>query len=377
MSFLSGLGRIAGGILGAAGGAAGSFIGGKSGQAIGSAISGIGGAAESAAAARQQYEYQRALQQMSQDFSEKMLGKQQDFAAAQSAIDREWNSEGAKASRLRDAGLNPVFALGNIAAGQVTSQSGGSAPFAGTPSPGSVPSAVGAHLGVDALNQMRMSDLAEADIDNKKTLSHLNRIDAYTKYSRDFADIILKTREAGLIDAKEAHERTQNALDQLNYEFYQEANPYRIEELGLNNAILSVEKSIKALELEYLPARFRSELALVQSEISRNLADAALSKEKGRTEAMLRTKFYQEARRIKQICEREKLSPEQSAQMAQAMLDEAIANAKAAGAQGDTEFWSRVVDVGSTIISGALGITLLGKGAKALRGAKRITGFGK
>lgn len=377
MSFLSGLGRIAGGILGAAGGAAGSFIGGKSGQTIGSAISGIGGAAESAAAARQQYEYQRALQQMSQDFSEKMLGKQQDFAAAQSAIDREWNSEVAKASRLRDAGLNPVFALGNIAAGQVTSQSGGSAPFAGTPSSGSVPSAVGAHLGVDALNQMRMSDLAEADIDNKKTLSHLNRIDAYTKYSRDFADIILKTREAGLIDAKEAHERTQNALDQLNYEFYQEANPYRIEELGLNNAILSVEKSIKALELEYLPARFRSELALVQSEISRNLADAALSKEKGRTEAMLRTKFYQEARRIKQICEREKLSPEQSAQMAQAMLDEAIANAKAAGAQGDTEFWSRVVNVGSTIISGALGITLLGKGAKALRGAKRITGFGK
>lgn len=377
MSFLSGLGRIAGGILGASGGAVGSLIGGKTGQAVGSAISGIGGTAESAAAARQQYEYQRALQQMSQDFSEKMLGKQQDFAAAQSAIDREWNSEGAKASRLRAAGLNPVFALGNIAAGQVQSQSGGSAPSAGAPSAGSVPSPVGSHLGMEAVNQIRMSDLAEADIENKKTISHLNRIDAYTKYSRDFADIILKSREAGLISAKEAHERTLNSLDQLNYEFYQQANPYRIEELSLNNAILSVEQSIKALELEYLPARFRSEMALIQSEISKNFADASLSKEKGRTEAMLRTKLYQEARHIKQVCEREKLSPEQSAQMAQAMLDEAIANAKAAGAQGDTEFWNRVVDMGTSIISGALGITLVGKGAKALRGAKKISGFGR
>lgn len=364
MSFLSGLGRIAGGILGASGGAVGSLIGGDTGKVVGSAISGIGGTAESAAAARQQYEYQRALQQMSQDFSEKMLGKQQDFAAAQSAIDREWNSEGAKASRLRTAGLNPVFALGNIAAGQVSSQSGGSAPSAGVPSAGSVPSPVGSHLGMDAVNQMRMADLAEADIENKKTISHLNRIDAYTKYSRDFSDIILKSREAGLISAKEAHERTQNSLDQLNLEFYQEANPYRIEELSLNNAILSVEKSIKSLELDYLPAKFRSELALVQSEISRNFADAALSKEKGRSEAMLRTKLYQEARHIKQICEREKLSPEQSAQMAQAMLDEAIANAKAAGAQGDTEFWNRVVDMGTSIISGALGITLVGSGGR-------------
>lgn len=97
------LGSVLGGIVGAIGGPVGAVIGGPAGNILGSVISGAGSSFQSAELAKQQYEYNLALQQQQQGFIESMWNKT-----------NEYNTPEQQVKRLRNAGLNANLAYGSL-----------------------------------------------------------------------------------------------------------------------------------------------------------------------------------------------------------------------------------------------------------------------
>lgn len=376
MSFLSGLGKIAGAALGSAGGPIGSLVGSK---IAGAALSGVGSSVENAANQRQSYEYQRKLQQLSHQYAMEQLQKQQDFAASQSEIDRKWNSAPEQANRLREAGVNPFFALSGSQPSSVQSQSAGSA------SPVSAPSApsssnVGSQLGSQAMLRVAEEKQLETDSALKNSVKHLNETDALTRYAQNSAEIILSMKKAGLIDAQEARTRTEDTLKHLDVDYYRAIKDKRVESYNLDVDLKSLDKTFKQFNVKHLDERYALELAKTRSEISNMLASAEYFHESALSQPSLRYHLIMQGAQIAQVMERENMSPEQRKRFAEAMVKDLEERAKLAGAKGDTEFWKAfggiIIGAASSIgIGGVIGKA--GKLFKVFKSAKNAKNASK
>ncbi len=369
MSFLSGVGRIAGAALGSAGGAIGSAIGGKAGNIVGGVLSGVGSSAENAASMRQQYEYQKNLQQLSHQYSLETLDKQQSFAASQSEKDRQWNSASAQAQRLREAGVNPFFALSGAAPSMVQSQGAGSV------SPVSAPSApsgnsVGSQLGMQSLINIAQQEQLNRDSSLKQSVEQLNRTDALTRYARNSADIILSMKKAGLISAEEAKTKADTAISNLNRDYYESIANKRVESFNLDVELKQLDKALSQFNIKHLDERFKLEVAQTNASILQLLASAENLKASALTQPALRFHLIAMGQQIGQEMSRQSMTPEQQKRFAEAMVLNLEEQARQHGVEADVGFWKAL---GGIVVGAITGLGLgkfLGPASKVVKGFK-------
>lgn len=367
MSFLSGIGRVAGAAVGSAGGAIGSVIGGKAGNIVGGILSGVGASAENAASMRQQYEYQKSLQQLSHQYSLETLDKQQSFAASQSEKDRQWNSASAQAQRLREAGVNPFFALSGSAPSMVQSQGAGSV------SPVSAPVAplgnsVGSQLGMQAMLNVAEREQLNRDSSLKQSVEQLNRTDALTRYARNSADIILSMKKAGLISAEEAKTKAETAIENLNRDYYEAVADKRVESFNLDVELKQLDKTLSEFNVKHLDERFKLEVAQTNASILQLLASAENLKASALTQPALRFHLNAMGQQIGQEMQRQKMTPEQQKRFAEAMVKDLEEQARRNGVDADTGFWKAL---GGIVVGAVTGLGLgrfLGPASKVVRG---------
>lgn len=369
MSFLSGVGRVAGAALGSAGGAIGNLIGGKAGSAVGSALSGIGSSAESAASMRQQYEYQKNLQQLSHQYSLETLNKQQNFAAAQSEIDRNWNSASSQASRLREAGINPFFALSGSAPSMVQSQGAGSVSSVSAPN-APFGSSVGSQLGMQSMLNIAQQDQLNRDSSLKQSVEQLNRTDALTRYARNSADIILSMKKAGLISAEEAKTKAETAIENLNRDYYESIAGKRVESFNLDVELKQLDKAFADFNVKHLDERFKLEVAQTNASILQLLASAENLKASALTQPALRYHLIAMGQQIGQELRRQSMTPEQQKRFAESMVKNLEEQARQHGVEADTGFWKAL---GGIVVGAVTGLGLgrfLGPASKVVKGFK-------
>lgn len=364
MSFLSGIGRVAGAALGSSGGAIGSAIGGKAGNIIGGILSGVGSSAENAASMRQQYEYQKNLQQLSHQYSLETLDKQQSFAASQSEKDRQWNSASSQAQRLRDAGVNPFFALSGSAPSMVQSQGAGSV------SPVSAPGAplgnsVGSQLGMQAMTNIAEQEQLNRDSSLKQSVEQLNRTDALTRYARNSADIILSMKKAGLISAEEARTKVETDISNLNRDYYEAIAGKRVESFNLDVQLKQIEKELGDFNVKHLDERFKIEMASARASIVRDFAAASNLTAQINLYKAESFHYNQLAWNVMQITRQAHMTDEQTKRYIEATVQQVEGDAKKAGAQGDTSYWKETGQILSSFLMGFVGLKSLGILSKA------------
>lgn len=306
-------------------------------------LSGVGSAIENSASQQQSFEYQ-----------ERLLEKQQKFAAEQAQIDREWNSAPEQAKRLTEAGVNPFFSLSGASPSVVQSQGAGSAPS----SPSS--SDVGSQLGQQAqrLNLERQS--IEADIDLKRSQEHLNSEDAKTRNQQNLVKMLLDFKKAGLISQETAESYSRQALNQQSFDFNDVYNEKRLESITLDNQLKGIENEIADFNLKNLNERFKMEMASTRAQIARDLASAANLSAQINLFKAESFHFNELGWQTLQNIRQNHMTDEQAKRYIEATVQEVEGNAKRAVSQGDTSYWKETGQILSSFLMGFVGLNVVG-----------------
>lgn len=139
---------------------------------------------------------------------------------------QEYNSPVNQVARLREAGINPQMAIGNIQSGQM----------------GSIPSAPNANVAagvtdsiLQLINNKKQQNLLDSQANKNYSDATLNEIDAHTRFAKNLQEIsesmsregknkmeemmmnVLGTAEEQLMKAQTANYASQNEINWLNY----------------------------------------------------------------------------------------------------------------------------------------------------------------
>lgn len=338
MGILSSIGRVGGAVLGS------SKI---------PLVSGIGSSIENMASQSQSYEYQ-----------ERLLEKQQKFAAEQAEIDRKWNSAPEQAKRLTEAGVNPFFALSGATPSTVQSQSGGSAPS----SP--VGSDVGSQLGQRAQQLSLERQNVEADIDLKRSQEQLNSEDAKTRHQQNLVSMLLDFNKAGFISQEKAESVSRQLLNQQSYDFNSVYNEKQIESITLDNQFKSINNQIADFNLKHLDERFKMEMASTRAQIARDFASAANLNAEINLYKAQSFHFSELGWQTMQNIRQNHMTDDQAKRYIESTVQEIEGNAKKALSQGDTSYWKETGQILSSFLMGFVGIKSLGFLSKAKNAVK-------
>lgn len=242
-------------------------IGGTAGQLVGAGLGAFGVGSQN----QLSYNQQLALQQQGQQWQEHIIDKQ-----------NAWNSAVEQAKRYREAGINPVLALGNGSAGIVSA--GGSS---GVNS---------AHPSVDAAQlgtQYKQLEQRDRELDsvtelNASEASAAKASAAKSEEERKTEVALRALRVAGALgDVQKT--RIGNRILQMEEQYLSDTYEDRVTVLS-EQAKQEIERTsqmiaqttIQKFESEHVSRRFKAELAKIQSEIALNYQHVQLAICEGR-----------------------------------------------------------------------------------------------
>lgn len=208
-----------------------------------SLLGGVIGGISAAHAAKKQYQYQRKLNEQSQEFSEKN-------ATTAYERQRELTQDNPllQLQGMRNAGLSTSFSQGSTVAGASTVEQGA------TPSPGSAPSvaslAEGFNQGAQAAASLADLAVKKSNIANTNADTAGKDIENQYKAQQQIADLKLKIAQAKSVDEKTKYQNMLNLV-------YAQTGMASAE---AQKAILQSTADIKKVESQYTEQMTKAEL---------------------------------------------------------------------------------------------------------------------
>lgn len=207
------------------------------------------------------------LQGLQQNWNEQMYGKQKEFWYEQ----QEYNSPANQVERLKEAGINPALALGNIQSGQM-----GSAPAVPSMSAAQAGSFAGATDSILSLiNNKKQMNKVESDTRKQNADAFLDEIDAFTR----FADNVQKIRES--LSRENKNKVDSFVTDMLGGVEYQ-MKQLQTEQTAQNIEIGWLNYAKGLVELDYLPAQQRAAYLERMANIAKMEAETESEKQRKR-----------------------------------------------------------------------------------------------
>lgn len=308
----------------------------------------------------QNFSNQLALQQQGQQWQEHIIDKQ-----------NQWNSAPAQADRYREAGINPVMALGGGQSGIVSS--GGSS---------GVNNSIPISDSVAVSNEQRMFDLqnriGDADIKEKEASAARSSAEADTENKSRVLKLISLAKNNNLIDAKAAKESAQSLVFGEEASFLKATQTPRreVEFTKMNQEVyrslqIFADAQIAQFNVSVAGTRFKAELANAYAQIA--LAAKQGSMFDAMASAQKASSYLQTV-----LGNNQNYSDEQREQILEATVKQIRSAAEMAGIDTKYREFQIIMDQVTNALGQALGLTLIGKGVKALgTGSKVIQGFHK
>lgn len=210
------------------------------------------------------------------EWQESMYEKQKGFWYEQ----QDYNSPSNQVQRLKEAGINPQFALGNIQSGQLGS----------SPSVGNGAAAVAGQFGdisQSVLNMMRGKNetrMANADIRDKNADAALKEIESVTKFQEN----LVKIDEILSRSGKNKSGQVKDYIDSMATRALAQADVtlkgIQGDELRSRIDLNVTQNEIFKTELQYLPEQKKLELAQLSSDIAWKIASKQLTLRQAKTE---------------------------------------------------------------------------------------------
>lgn len=201
-------------------------------------------------------------QENQQSWNYKMYNEQKDFWYDQ----QEYNSPENQVERLREAGINPQLAIGNIQSGQM-----GSSPSVPTMSPAHVSGATDSILSI--INNKKQQNLLDAEARKRNADAFLDEIDSFTK----FADNIQKIKESMSREGKNKADELLAGVTATTTEMMSKVNAAESESRTELNW-LNYAKGLT--ELKYLPVQQRLEYLERMAGIAKIKAETSETKQR-------------------------------------------------------------------------------------------------
>lgn len=201
-------------------------------------------------------------QENQQSWNYKMYNEQKDFWYDQ----QEYNSPENQVERLREAGINPQLAIGNIQSGQM-----GSSPSVPTMSPAHVSGVTDSILSI--VNNKKQQNLLDAEARKRNADAFLDEIDSFTK----FVDNIQKIKESMSREGKNKADELLAGVTATTTEMMAEVNASEAESRTELNW-LNYAKGLA--ELKYLPVQQRLEYLERMAGIAKIEAETSESKQR-------------------------------------------------------------------------------------------------
>lgn len=203
-------------------------------------------------------------QSSAQNWNEGMFNRQKDFWYEQ----QEYNSPANQVQRLKEAGINPQLALGNIQVGQM-----GGSPSVPTMSPanlGSMADATGSILSL--INNKNVQNKIEAETYNTQMDGFLKQIDGLTR----FRDNVQKIKESMSREDKNRMDEFITGVVGTAEEQYKRALTANA---ASQNEINWLYYAKGLMELRFLPVQQRLEYVERLAEIAKTKAETATEKQ--------------------------------------------------------------------------------------------------
>lgn len=326
-------------------GAAGGFLTGGPQGAIQGAVSTIGNQID----AQQNYENALKLQMQGQQWQESIIDKQ-----------NQWNSAPEQAKRYREAGINPVMALGNGQSGIVSS--GGSS--------GTNPAPPVASTTMSFQENARIHNESEiARSTSAFNNANAAKADAETETENELRALKVASyaKNNGLIDANTAKTKAEEAIYSQEEKFLKRTLDARVETVltkmsqeQYRSVQMFAESQIASFNAAHVDERYRQELALLYAQTilavkSGNYQDAA-------ARAQDAGAFLNNV-----LASNQNYTPEQREQLLKSTLQMIRNQVALSGSDVDWKTFDKVMQGVAAVLGGALTITGIGRGIKALR----------
>lgn len=285
----------------------------------------------------QNFENQLALQQQGQQWQEHMVDKQ-----------NVWNSAPEQAKRYREAGINPIMALGNGSAG-IVSSGGSSGVNSAIPS-----SDATSQLGIEWQNQAMQKSVNDSVVRMNDATAAKSEAETETENKTRFLKMLKFGSEIGALDSQSLRDYTRSLVDSQEEEFLRRTMDTRINIVSehqtqevFRTINYLVDAQLKQFDLDHAPERLRAELRESYSRSVLNFANGRLAESQKELNGALKRLRDLEANKID-------FTPEQLQSIRQATVDQIIAAAKEAGISAD---WATFREVMNGINQGIGGLS--------------------
>lgn len=297
---------------------------------------------------------QMALQQQGQQWQEHIIDKQ-----------NEWNSAPAQAERYRQAGINPVLALGGGSSGIVSS--GGSS---------GVNSSVPVSDSVAISNEQRayqlQSRIADADIEAKQAAAARSRSEAETEDRSRTLKLLGMMKNNDLIDANTAKSKAESLVFGEEASFlHATQTPRREVEFSkmtqetYRTLQMFADAQIAQFNASVVDKKFNAELASIYAQIALSAKQGSMYD--AMSQAELASSYLQRV-----LGDNQNYSEEQRAQLLKSTIDQIKNAAISSGIDVDWKTFDKVLGAAATVIGGALSLSFVGKTGKVFRFGSKL-----
>lgn len=209
-----------------------------------------------------------------QQWQEKMYGEQKQFWYDQ----QEYLSPENQMQRLRDAGINPNFVLGNIQTGSV-----GSSPSVGSPSPAQTVAFGDAAQNFAAITGAKTQKrLADADIRLRESDAVLKEIDAYTRAFDNMSNIYEKLSKIDKNKADTVKSMMESWATGVSTRMEWMLGNQNIKESEQRIENMVTENLINNEELKWLPQEKKLQMQSIAADIALKVATKELTLEQAK-----------------------------------------------------------------------------------------------
>lgn len=306
-----------------------------------------------------------ATSQMNNRYNMLMLQKQMDYNTSMWDRQNAYNTPSSQVKRLKDAGINPYLALGNIQTGQAGSAGGVNPPSASPVAPANVPQFDTSGLQSSIQNYVA-NRLAERQVDSSTSLQDANaaqvRIENQYKAMDLATQLMERLENTKSSRLKNIYQSMLNDtyMEQFNSDMLTAQRNREMIEAGIREKFVDI--AIKEINLANLPQQYRLTFASVAADTQLKLAQGDLSRQQAFHELQKKWKTMQETYNIK-INNR----------ILDATINDIIDKTHK---ENVGHYWQMGADALGSVVNGVLGFGL-GRIGKALDGGRRIITYNR